>query len=358
MFDRVRIKENAKTALRRRYWIVVLAAVIVGLLGGSLAGGLTDSGSVKLTNRLEGLFEDNTDIDTVPDAGVWDPDMGAANPWEDYGDGYYYGDDDYADGEDMALGDIWATFKQELNTILEDFSREIGVDLRTGIAVIAGVVIAILLIAVLFALLLKVLVGNVMTVGGHGWMLRHLRGEDVGVGEVFAAFRIYKPTVVTMLVRGIYVWLWSLLFVIPGIIAGYAYSMVPYIIYENPNLTANQAIALSRKMTKGYKFDLFVLNLSFIGWVFLSAITGGIVGIFWSNPYMGLTHAGVYEDLKWKAIQAGKLTWADFGQLPPPAADPIADVWGTPATQAAWDNTETPAEPAPTVWNNPTDVRW
>ena len=107
-------------------------------------------------------------------------------------------------------------------------------------------------------------------------------------------------------------------------------------------------------MTKGYKFDLFVLNLSFIGWVFLSAITGGLVGIFWANPYMGLTHAGVYEDLKWNAIQSGKLTWGDFGQLPPPAADPFADVWGTPDTAAP----AAPAEPAPAEWHNPTDVRW
>ena len=232
MFDRIRAKENAKTALRRRYWIVVLVAVIVGLLGGSLAGGLTDGGSVNLTNRVEGLFEDNTDIDPVPDAGVWDPDAGAANPWEDYGNENYYGDDYYySRGGDATLADIWETLEREITAILEDFSREIGVDLRTGIAVFAGVMIAIVLIAVLFALMLKVLVGNVMTVGGHGWMLRHLRGEDAGVGEAFAAFRIYKPAVVTMLVRGIYVWLWGLLLIIPGIVAGYAYSMVPYIIY-------------------------------------------------------------------------------------------------------------------------------
>ena len=187
-----------------------------------------------------------------------------------------------------------------------------------------------------------------------------------------------------MLVRSIYVWLWSLLFIIPGIVKGYAYSMTPYIIYENPNLSADRAIKMSKIMTDGYKGDLFVLNLSFIGWKFLSGITGGLVGIFWSNPYMGLTHAGAYEDLKWKAIQSGKLTWEDFGQVPPPPVDPFADnggnpvsSWGNPAPQQPWSNpapqqpwgTPAPQQPAwgeppatppqqPTTWNNPTDMRW
>jgi len=189
----------------------------------------------------------------------------------------------------------------------------------------------------------------------------------VGVGETFAGFRIYKPSVVTMLIRGIYIWLWSLLFIIPGVIMRYAYSMTPYIIYENPNLTANQAIKMSKTMTDGYKGDLFVLSLSFIGWKLLSLITGGLVGLFWTNPYIGLTHAGVYEDLKWKAIQSGKLDWTDFGQMPPPPDDPFEDAWSDPTApqQPAWGN---PAPPQPTwgnpapqqpdAWNDPPDFRW
>lgn len=376
MFDRVRMKEIAKNALKRRYWIVVLVAVLVGLLGGQMAGGTINT---DVSFNLSDYFSDsNVDTDYDEDYGDdrWDqPD----NPWVDGGDqqgGTVW--DDYAYEEDASWTEIWEEFKAEFNAIMEDFAAEMGIrNLQTGIAVFFGIIAVVVAVAVILGLLYTIFVGNVMTVSGHGWMLRHLRGEEVSVGEAFAAFRIYKPTVVTMLVRGIYVWLWSLLFIIPGIIKAFAYSMVPYIIYENPNLTANQAIKMSKKMTDGYKGDLFVLNLSFIGWLMLSIITGGLVGIFWSNPYMGLTHAGAYEDLKWKAIQAGKLTWEDFGQTPPPPADPFETMWGAPAPQQAWgqpapqqpwsntapqqpfrEQPTTPTQPQPQPENNPTEIRW
>lgn len=357
MFDRIRIKDQAKTALRRRYWIVVLVAVIVGLLGGSLANGLTTDANINL-NRNFNDSSVTTDTDTIlPDAGIWDTDT-PENPWLDQGDnGWEQPNDSHAD-RGFSAADLWAD--------IQDGLRDLGDEMGVTLSFILGIVAIAAIFALIGGTLFAIFVSNVMTVSGHGWMLRHLRGEDVGVGETFAAFRIYKPSVVAMLVRGIYICLWGLLLVIPGIIAGYAYSMVPYIIYENPNLTAHQAIKISRKMTKGYKADLFVLSLSFIGWKFLSGITGGLVGIFWANPYMGLTHAGAYEDLKWKAIQSGKLTWEDFGQLPPPPLDPFAPVWGDvssstvegdPAPQPVW-GAPSPAPEQTTPWNNPTDTPW
>ena len=126
---------------------------------------------------------------------------------------------------------------------------------------------------------------------------------------------VTAAAVLAMLLRGVYTFLWSLLFLIPGIVKSYAYSMVPYIIYENPNLTAKQAIALSCKLTDGYKWDLFILDLSFIGWNLLSAITGGILGILYVYPYMGVTHATVYEHLKQSALTGGRVTYLDFDQV-------------------------------------------
>ena len=385
MFDRVRIKETAKSVLRNGYWMAVLVAVIVGLLGGTLANGLTGGGSISLNSDLFNYTSD-MDVDTQYDDD-WVTDT---NPWTDQGgygyDGYPY-DENYG-YSDESLEGIWSEFQAEWNAIMGEFAAELGLpDARAGVTVFLAVILGILAIIVVAAVLFTVLVGNVMTVGGHGWMLRRWRGENVSVGDAFAAFRIYKPTVVTMLLRSVLVWLWSLLFIIPGIVMGYAYSMAPYIIYENPNLTAGQAIKMSKKMTDGYKADLFVLNLSFIGWKLLVGLTGGLVGIFWANPYMGLTHAGAYEDLKWKAIQSGKLTWADFDQVPPPPADTFESAppsaWGTPAPQQSWDTAATqqpwgapapqqpqqpvwgtpptapPAPPQTTdTWNNPTDVRW
>lgn len=100
-----------------------------------------------------------------------------------------------------------------------------------------------------------------------------------------------------MLLMCIFVTLWSLLLVIPGIIKSFSYAMTPYILKDYPELSANQAISLSCKMMKGHKFDLFWLYLSFIGWVFLSLFTFGI-GSFWLIPYMYTAQAAFYQDVK------------------------------------------------------------
>lgn len=100
-----------------------------------------------------------------------------------------------------------------------------------------------------------------------------------------------------MFLVGLFATLWSFLLIVPGIIKFYAYAMTPYILIDNPELSANQAINLSKKMMKGHKFDLFVLHLSFIGWFFLSIFTLGI-GLLWVTPYMMTAQAAFYQDLK------------------------------------------------------------
>lgn len=330
-FDRKGIKEAAKVALKRSHWMVVVAVLIVTMLGGTIAGHIS-GGSINLNNSSNstGSWNDLADEpNRIPNEGgevendnPWMPDDGDTfedYPWMD--EGYT---DDYA--APFSLDDLW-------NNITEAIGK--------AFPLLAGILIVVVLVAVLFAIFYSVFVGNVMTVGGHGWLLRYWRGETPGVGEVFASFRIYKPTVVTMLVKDLYIFLWSLLFVIPGIIKSYAYSMVPYIIYENPNLTADEAITISRKMTDGYKGELFIFYLSYFGWHMLSAITAGIVGILYVNPYMGVAHAGIYEDLKQKAIQNGRLTWADFGQTPPVIEDP----WAPPVYGPSIPTYTPPQEP-------------
>lgn len=107
----------------------------------------------------------------------------------------------------------------------------------------------------------------------------------------------YWRNVWGMLLMSIFVTLWSLLLVIPGIIKSFSYAMTPYILKDYPELSANQAINLSRKMMKGHKFDLFWLYLSFIGWMVLSLFTLGI-GYFWLIPYMYTAQAAFYQDVK------------------------------------------------------------
>ena len=100
-----------------------------------------------------------------------------------------------------------------------------------------------------------------------------------------------------MTLMSIYIFLWSLLLFIPGIIKAYSYAMTPFILIEHPELSVNQAIDESRRLMKGRKFDYFRLQLSFIGWAILSILTLGL-GFLWLMPYSTTASASFYEDVK------------------------------------------------------------
>lgn len=124
------------------------------------------------------------------------------------------------------------------------------------------------------------------------------RGENDLLGNTYRiATKNYWHKVWGMFLMYLFIVLWSFLFIIPGIIKVFSYSMTPYILEENPELSANEAIDRSRAMMKGHKFDLFWLFLSFIGWFFLSLLTLGIGGL-WLGPYMQTATAAFYEDVK------------------------------------------------------------
>lgn len=105
------------------------------------------------------------------------------------------------------------------------------------------------------------------------------------------------------LLQGLFVFLWSLLFVIPGVIMAYAYSMAIYVANDNPELSAMDAIRKSRELMNGHKWDLFVLDLSFIGWIFLCLLTCGI-GFFFLAPYIEMAHVEFYRELTEQATEA------------------------------------------------------
>ena len=105
-----------------------------------------------------------------------------------------------------------------------------------------------------------------------------------------------------MFLISLYTALWSMLFVVPGIVKGYSYSLAIYIKSENPNIPASTAIELSKRMTNGHKMDLFVLDMSFIGWGILSAFTLNILGILYVMPYQYASKAFAYEEIKEEAL--------------------------------------------------------
>lgn len=129
-------------------------------------------------------------------------------------------------------------------------------------------------------------------------MLKFFRGEKEYVVEnMFSIFSDYPRILGTILLQFVYIFLWSLLLLIPGLIKIYSYAMTYYILHDNPEIGAEEAICRSMKMMDGHKWRLFCLHLSFIGWWLLCILTLGI-GTLWLAPYSQNSTAAFYEDLK------------------------------------------------------------
>lgn len=137
---------------------------------------------------------------------------------------------------------------------------------------------------------------------------------------VFCFKSNYVNILKTMFMMSLFVFLWSLIFVIPGIVKAYQYRLVPYLLAENPDMDYHDALDTSRRLTDGQKGDIFVLDLSFIGWYIVSGLTCGIVGIFWFAPYIVQTNAELY------AAICGGTAAPGYGGGRPAQATPYEDV--------------------------------
>jgi uncharacterized membrane protein len=109
----------------------------------------------------------------------------------------------------------------------------------------------------------------------------------------------------------LWTFLWSLLFFIPGIVKTFAYSQMHYILAEYPEVSVTEAMKISMKITKGYKWDIFMMYLSFLGWMILSILSSGI-GFLWLIPYMNLSSANAHKFLLENALEKNRITKADL----------------------------------------------
>ena len=136
--------------------------------------------------------------------------------------------------------------------------------------------------------------------------IRTAQGCGVNTNEIF---NIYKSgnlmnAILALFLKGLFTFLWSLLFVIPGIIKGYSYWLIDYMMAENPALDQSRAFEISKQLMYGNRFKAFVVELSFIGWQLLSVLTFGI-GMLFLTPYMSMTMTHFYLELKERGIHAG-----------------------------------------------------
>ena len=143
---------------------------------------------------------------------------------------------------------------------------------------------------------ITLIVGGTVELGYSKFLLKMHDGEDAKVEDLFSQFHRFGDGFCQRLLRALFVALWSLLFVIPGIVASLKYAMTPFILAENPGMTASEAITASKELMDGHKADLFFLQLSFIGWAILNVFTLGI-GSLWLVPYINASYAAFYRSI-------------------------------------------------------------
>ena len=157
-------------------------------------------------------------------------------------------------------------------------------------------VVGIMLIAMLFYIVIYYTVGCAVAVGYAKYNVDLIDGKGANLSTLFGSFKRWFPAFGARILCQIFTFLWSLLFVIPGIIAAFSYAMVPYVLADNPWMTATEAIVESKILMRGNKWRLFCLNLSFIGWYFLGGFTFGIA-LIWVIPYHQAAIAAFYRDI-------------------------------------------------------------
>lgn len=265
MWTRRELKEKAKQRFKVNYWKCVLVALLMVVLGGGAAGG---------GNGYTGIR--NLDNYVVNDKFEFDDD--------------FIIDDD----TDLYLDDVFDDRDgSSQERVIEGAAYTMAI-----FFIIIIIVIAVTLLVLLVVLPLEIFIVNPVEVGINRFFVQNLN-ERPGIREICYAFdHSYINCVRTLFFRDLYVFLWSLLFLIPGIIKAYEYRMIPYILGETPNITKEEAFALSRIMMTGNKWNAFVLDLSFLGWYILTGLTFGILGIFYVNPYVKQTNAALYQKLK------------------------------------------------------------
>lgn len=175
-----------------------------------------------------------------------------------------------------------------------------------NVEMITGLLAGITTVVILIVLVAKVFVGNLLKMGGYRFFILNQTAQP-GIGTLLDGFRSghYVNIVLTMFLRDLFTTLWSLLLVVPGIVKHYEYLMVPYIIAENPAMDYKEAFQISKQMMDGEKMEAFIMDLSFLGWYLLSAVTCGLLAIFYVNPYVQASFAEMYTFNKQKAYQEG-----------------------------------------------------
>ncbi|MBQ3530591.1 MAG: DUF975 family protein [Oscillospiraceae bacterium] len=273
MWTRARIKQEAKNSLRRfGYWMPLLITFLTGLVSGGMVTGNSSTSSITTEYTSE------------------------------------YGGDLTPAGFAAFVDEFFGEFFYEIGAAFENFFSNPLIAMTTIFVIVLAFVIGLVV-----AFGWSAFVASPIIVGKNRYFMEH-RAFDSKFERLFWSFKSgrYMNVVKIMFWRELKIFLWSLLFVIPGIIKSYEYSMVPYILAENPQISSERAFELSKKMTHGEKWKIFVLDLSFIGWRILGVLCC-CVGEIFLQPYVEATYAELYQVMREKAHG---LSFSDYSELP------------------------------------------
>ena len=273
MWTRKELKQRAKVLFKANYWKAVLAAIILSFIVGGFSSGGSGAGissafsSMQAANTVSGqtysAIEDGEtfDLEELIEAG-----------------GYSEGIPE---------------LPEEIRPYLESETPPTGLVVAT-----IGMVLFLLLILTVIGIATDILLFNPLEVGVRRFYSVNMY-EKAQVRELAYAFdHSYKNIIKVMFFRDLYTFLWSLLFIIPGIVKSYEYRMIPYLLAEYPEMSQEDAFAISKYMMNGNKWKTFVLDLSFILWFLGSIFTLGLLGLFYGDPYYAQTSAVLYDALK------------------------------------------------------------
>ena len=273
IWERSEIKERAKVAVKRNYWWCVLAAIFLAMILGGFGGG-------------NGKDDDDGDFFTYVNLSDYDFSKYDLSKYD-------FSKLDFSEWKDKGVQKVGDYLAKMAGGGAYQASKLAYGALN---AVFGLIMVLLVIVAVVIGILVKALLVNPLEVGGRKYFMENQVEEKKGVGCFLDAFRcgFYGNVMVTMIVRDVKIFLWSLLLIVPGIIKAYEYRLVPYVLAEHPELNYREALERSQKLMDGQKMNAFVLDLSFIGWNILSGITAGILGVFWVNPYVYATDAELY----------------------------------------------------------------
>lgn len=323
MWTRKELKDKAKVSFRANYWKSVLVALIVlaitagvGPASSSVAGSApSPSSEISSVNS-----PDNVDVEIKDGRIKIDVDDKGGKVHVDV-------DDDLGD-----LADVIHDATEGSR------SPHVGFWMGPGMVLVGLSALLIVLIALAVALAVYVFVLSPLEAGAARFFVRNLN-QRAEVREVAYGYdNNYREVVKTLFLRSLFVFLWGLLLIIPGIYKAYEYRMIPYLLAEDPSMTKDRAFSESKRMMDGQKWNAFVLDLSFLGWNILSAFTLGILGVFYVGPYQTQTNAALYVKLRYGLPETPSAQTVPGQPIPPsPAGTAPAGTapMGTPSAAAA-----------------------